>query len=453
MTLDLVRLHITPLGPDLLKAVLGPTLLAQAHNISYHQIQTFPEKNYGYVELPPMEADKVKKKLNGAMLKGTKIEIEEARPKKRKHVETNASGNAPPTELKMKSSKAEKTKPDVLNGRELSPDRKVKRGWTESSKGKKDNKDKKSKGKSDQQKSKYTDKDELLFRTTLPSDKISKSSERETKKKKRNVQNVHEFAKNTAQPSFLRESAPQTTSSLHYVDGEGWANEADEIVEPESKNLRARRSLKTETVQPQPKKGEPSQAQEESDDSSSSSSTPVTPHSVSGGEAAPKEQLEVHPLEALFKKPKKPASSQDTIKPSLELTTSNFSFFEGVEESEDDIEEEYGVPLTPFSSQDLRSRGLRSAAPTPDTAHPSRFNSYGSSGLPGDEEEEDSGSEDDSKTAGPSSQGKPQGLVSDFEKMFWEKRGDNNRAWKARRRAVLKDKRQRENRARRPKNW
>ena len=40
-----------------------------------------------------------------------------------------------------------------------------------------------------------------------------------------------------------------------------------------------------------------------------------------------------------------------------------------------------------------------------------------------------------------------------FEKFFCENRGDNNRAWKARRRAVLKEKRQRENRARRPKMW
>ena len=30
--------------------------------------------------------------------------------------------------------------------------------------------------------------------------------------------------------------------------------------------------------------------------------------------------------------------------------------------------------------------------------------------------------------------------TSDFEKLFWEKRGDNNRAWKGRRRAVLKEK-------------
>ena len=119
------------------------------------------------------------------------------------------------------------------------------------------------------------------------------------------------------------------------------------------------------------------------------------------------------------------------------------------------------MPGTPFSSQDVRSRGLRSAAPTPDTAHPSRFNSYGSSGLPGDEElgsdEEDGGQNDrqaggDDKTLVRRSSG-PEQPQSDFVKMFWEKRGEHNSSWKARRRSVLKEKRQRENRARRPKNW
>lgn len=37
---------------------------------------------------------------------------------------------------------------------------------------------------------------------------------------------------------------------------------------------------------------------------------------------------------------------------------------------------------------------------------------------------------------------------SEFAKWFWENRGDNNRAWKRRRREAVKEKRQRENRQR-----
>jgi len=155
----------------------------------------------------------------------------------------------------------------------------------------------------------------------------------------------------------------------------------------------------------------------------------------------------IHPLEALFKKPSKPAS-QDIAKPSLEVQTS-FAFFD---EDGDDLEEE-PVPSTPFSSQDNRSRGHRSAAPTPDTAHPSRYSSY-SSQLGGSDE--DSGDEDEypatrsqTSLATPS---KPSTLdvpqeQSAFEKQFWENRGELGRGWKRRRREVQKEKRQREDRA------
>lgn len=36
-----------------------------ASTISYHTIDIFPEKNYGYIELPEIEADKLRRKLNG----------------------------------------------------------------------------------------------------------------------------------------------------------------------------------------------------------------------------------------------------------------------------------------------------------------------------------------------------------------------------------------------------
>jgi hypothetical protein len=39
-----VRLHITPLKPDLLKVYLVPSVLQLAKNVSYHAVETFPEK-------------------------------------------------------------------------------------------------------------------------------------------------------------------------------------------------------------------------------------------------------------------------------------------------------------------------------------------------------------------------------------------------------------------------
>jgi hypothetical protein len=297
---------------------------------------------------------------------------------------------------------------------------------------------------------------------------------------------VHEFEKSTAQPSFLRQDAGLgIRGNLEYVDGQGWVDEAGHVVEEESDRVLRLRATTKPAAYSSRRRTKPS------DHSSASSTPPSSGDSVSeiGGKsestsssgsssgsdsgaetdgsvpdkdtALPdnlegSEQSAVHPLEALFKKPKKPAS-QDVAKPSLELATS-FSFFET--EDQDDNEGEANIPGTPFSSLDFGSRGLRSAAPTPDTAHPSRFSSYGSSGLPGDEESED----DDNRAAGgpvsgePSKPRKHDGETpsrqqSEFEKTFWKNRADNNRAWKLRRRTVLKEKRQRENKARRPKNW
>ena len=108
------------------------------------------------------------------------------------------------------------------------------------------------------------------------------------------------------------------------------------------------------------------------------------------------------------------------------------------------------MPETPFNSQDLRSRGLRSAAPTPDTAAPGRSlwnKGHGNNGPEDDkdEEEEENGSKEATPSKGTTDQPKE---GNEFAKWFWEHRGDNNRAWKRRRREVTKEKRQRENRQR-----
>jgi hypothetical protein len=481
---SVTRLHISPLTPDLLPAVLGSRLVAIAQNVSYHQLQTFPENNYGYVDLPIKEAVAVKKKLHGAILRGQKMKIEEARQKKRKHlddepVEGTAGDGSPQSGKKSKKARKEK---NVITGREVSPDRKIKRGWTEPEQaGRKEKKEKKSKkdpAASDRIPSKHTDKEELLFRTRVPENRleaVTKTKDKKDKKAKgKTSEVVHEFDKHEAQPAFLRSAhAGQDNKKVAYVDGKGWVDEADNIVEPEPRNLRERRKAKLDKSAEPPKtiaiqtKGGTADTAEATvdqkkageDETSSEGSSPSTlPDPQTPSDGAKVGSSSQHPLEALFKKPQKPASSQDVAKPSLEIST-GFAFFGGADD--DDLEEEPDIPATPYTSQDVRSRGLRSAAPTPDTAHPSRFNSYSSAGKPGDDDassdEHDTprslaglGLVEEGSSLHESEVDAPQ---SDFVKQFWEKRGENNRAWKARRRTVLKEQRQRENRARRPKNW
>src|SRR5436190_20310329 len=80
---DPTRLHISPLDPSLLETILPPPVRLLATDISLHRIQTFPENSYGFVSLPAMEAEKLMKKLNGSILKGKKIKVQEARPGKK----------------------------------------------------------------------------------------------------------------------------------------------------------------------------------------------------------------------------------------------------------------------------------------------------------------------------------------------------------------------------------
>ncbi|EXJ62544.1 hypothetical protein A1O7_02982 [Cladophialophora yegresii CBS 114405] len=493
MVPDLMRLHITPFNPDLSKVVVGPHLLDVVSNISYHSIQTFPENNYGYIELPRMEGERLKKKLHGAILKGKKIKVEEARPKKRRRIEeseeeTVREGPKGIDPLKAKKAKKAKQEHSVVAGHELPTGRKVKRGWTEARSTRSSKKDK---PKTQSTTSKYTDKDELLFRTKLPSNKsdlgVTKKEKGRPKRQKSGDHTVHEFEKSTLQPSFLKQEVGLgIKGNLQYAEGQGWLDETGQVVEkekpgtaklrelaeprPRSKRILAKTSNQSSTTSSSSSDQDESHEAEEvakpakvdSDvDTSSSGSSWISESEETNETTSPRPASdfagtgggpEVHPLEALFKKPHKPAS-QDVAKPSLEISTS-FSFFDA--ENADDVDEEEVVPLTPFSSQEYRSRGLRSAAPTPDTAHPSRFNSYGSSGLPGDEDMEE---DEERRTQGPTSMAKeqpvetPSRTQSEFEKKFWENRAENNRAWKLRRRTVLKEKRQRENKARKPQNW
>ena len=503
MKSEIVRLHITPLTPALLPVVLGTALANSAKNISFHEIQTFPERNYGYVELETADAERLKRKLNGAILKGSKMNVDDARPKKRPRTETvveeENEDKAVTEDTAARKEKRKSTRSNVVPGHEIAAERKVKRAWTEPRKEKRDKKAK-TDSTTQQEGSKYTNKEELLFRTKVPANKtdlVTRKSKKSKKSKHGSEEaTVHEFATTTTQPSFLKIQQSASRDNLTYEDGKGWVDDQGNIVEAEPSTLRQRRAQKSERKEALLKsksaqKAKAKQATESTTDTKEPISTSVEGMTVASEQGPSKQNnadetvvdeaessessasesrsasapdrhanskpraasTEVHPLESLFKRPPLP-TAQDVVKPSLEISTA-FSFFD------QDTDEDSGepvMPLTPFTSQDLRSRELRSAAPTPDTAYPSRFNSHDSVDVETeDEEDNDKHVPTSEGTAVPepkiSSSSNAAGDVSEFEKQFWEKRGENNRAWKARRRAVLKEKRHRENKARRPKNW
>ncbi|UKZ76430.1 hypothetical protein TrVFT333_004134 [Trichoderma virens FT-333] len=163
----------------------------------------------------------------------------------------------------------------------------------------------------------------------------------------------------------------------------------------------------------------------------------------------------VHPLEALYKRPK-----SDSENPTSVPKEEPFSFFGGGEDEEDESEATPAnvVPMTPFTRQDYEWRNIRSAAPTPDTAHPSRMSRFWGASPEKDvemeddvanalrEEEQEMEEGEDEDDGGPG-QGK-QSATTDFQKWFWENRRDLNRSWMTRRKTAAKEKRHRENKAR-----
>ncbi|KAI9704515.1 MAG: hypothetical protein M1820_005589 [Bogoriella megaspora] len=254
------RLHITPLDQSLLRAYLSENLLSQATNISYHSIQAFPEKSYGFVELPAMEAEKLKKKFNGSILKDTRVNIEEARPEKKQRkreqeiIEADASDKK-----KDKKSKKRKREEGVLQGVELEEGRKVKRGWTEpeettkhkDKKRKLKDKEKESRKEKKREKSKYTDEPEVLFKAKVPSNRqeiSDKDGEKKKKKKKKSKAEqtiVHEFSKTKKHKSSAAESSTKLDGDVsHFEEGVGWIDTDGEVVEPQPKKDKKRKKNK-----------------------------------------------------------------------------------------------------------------------------------------------------------------------------------------------------------------
>jgi hypothetical protein len=532
--LGYTRLHITPLSPSLLTTILPASILSSARNISYHSLQTFPEKSYGYIDLPMADAEKIKKKLHGAILKGTKVRIEKARPEKEDVVEEDGPERVKKERKKRKRDQLEVPGIDI-------GERHVKRGWTIPSTEIKGNGKGKEKEKEKEKvaKSKFTTGPECLFKTVLPPNKVenAKGKLKKSKDKKKGKETlVHEFERTVKYATFLRAPGGKKSKGVvEFVEGKGWVGEDGNVVEvvkmrkgpaevelkPAAKEeLEVESSEESSDEEADEKEAElkiPNEVGHESEDNtsddslfeeeldskaveSSMSSTKVDEESSeesSSEESSSEEQCDhvkvtatsqatkaastssesseeesadepeepqsaitsrpqsssgaglsikipesmtstpiassVHPLEALYKQN---PEEQPKAGPS-------FSFFGDNDEEDIAGETHLQVPLTPFTQKDFEYRGIRSAAPTPDTAHPNKRFVW-----PTDNDDEDDDEEARSPIREPKGKQKDTEAEpeSDFQKWFWENRGDVNRAWKKRRKVVAKEKRQRENR-------
>ncbi|OQO01363.1 hypothetical protein B0A48_12918 [Cryoendolithus antarcticus] len=414
-----VRLHIAPFNPTLYPSLLSSTAQAAASNISYHTLETFPERGFGYLDLPRAEADKLKKKLNGTTLKGVKMKVDEARPeKKRKADETEEE-----RKVRKKAKREMKGREDgVLEGWEMGEGRHVKRGWTDGKEVKvkrvkkskdgenaKPEKKKEGKGKKESKAGK-----KVVFKTVVPPNAIeivttekaeSKVKDKKIKKERSGgkiLKSVKEFAK-SKKLATGSDGASVARSTLIHEDGKGWLDNDGTVVEPERVSKRAKRErdavaenatpsiklsrsvaarrLRNPSPVPPPATAD-SSAEDESSVVSSNSSDSESDEDRSGtnfnqadntaAKANPEPATaprDIHPLEALYKRPATATSDNERVRPAP-IDTS-FSFFASGDSA--DIEEDTAVPSihppqTPHTKQDLDWRALRSAAPTPDTA-------------------------------------------------------------------------------------
>ncbi|KDN71292.1 hypothetical protein CSUB01_08460 [Colletotrichum sublineola] len=562
------RLHITPFDQDLLKIVVPPSALPNARNLSFHTIETFPEKRYGFVDLPEADAEKLKKKLNGAVLKGVKMRIEKARPVEdyTPTPEDQETGKKRKKKSKDKEErKRQKRDENVIEGVKLH-DRKVKRGWTvpeeakireKKSKKDKEKKEKKDKTKKREERSKYTEKEECLLKTKLPVKQLPAATEaedepeRKKRKKKSREVIIHEFEKTTKFPTFLKATKPAPVESLttEYVEGKGWIDAEGNVIEPpktrrtatapvpESKAPKASKKAKAPPPPPPPQDEDDTSSSGTSSDEDTSSdessddeteqvkAAPVTPAkqtprpprkeddttSSSGSSSAdsssedgsdgdeemvdaakisetailetplsairtadasrpisagsnvsltikippPSTPSQMHPLEALYKRPKQ----GDDGNPQAAKEAEPFSFFGGGADNDDleedgDAAEASQLPMTPFTAEEFQWRNVRSAAPTPDTAHPNHTKPFWAIGAEGEDEDEDEETREEIEATlnaernAEAESGGAAGPGGDFQKWFWDNRKNLNQSWMKRRKTAAKERRHRDNKSR-----
>ena len=241
---ELKRLHITPFNLDLLPVVLPQNLQGKASNISFHTIDNFPENNYGFLDLPVAEADKLKKRIHGCLLKGRKMKVEEAKRRKTSQADEE-KGPLLSSSKKTRSYSNRTNEGEALPAIELPKKRKVKRGWTEADdppqKGK--DKSKKTAKKAKTKDTSITGEAECLFKTKLPIKANAEGIDQNTKKRKRKRDQdivVHEFANTQKHASFLKDDAGHlaTDPATEFVAGKGSVDKNGNINEKPRRRTR-----------------------------------------------------------------------------------------------------------------------------------------------------------------------------------------------------------------------
>lgn len=433
-----------------------------------------------------MEAQKLRKKLNGTTLKGNKVRVEEARPEKKRKsdAQDDAVEEKPKKKIKREKRKSEQ---GVLSGHELEEGRRVKRGWTDAGKADQiSGQPKRAKTAKGEEVRQLSDAQKLRFKTTVPPNAapvVSKASSKPKLKEPRPGRAtrksvvVQEFTKTRASV-VVEQDSKKARRTAAYEDGKGWLDESGQLVEagqvtpvPQPANERDRSAPSTndydesddeqsasseiDGVRQEPAvSADEGEDEAKGDDDEAPLSTDiqkaVTPE-VSSVQPDGEASKEVHPLEALFKRP---ASKQGSAtKPKPGPIDTSFSFFDPTEVVDEHEAVAY-PPQTPHTKQDMEWRSVRSAAPTPDTAAFGKRMSFPFAHEDDEDEDESddaaAGAEADGDAAqgGMSTAAVPHGdkQESEFRKAFYDSRGDLNRAWKKLRRDERKAKRQRENR-------
>ncbi|KAI5847992.1 hypothetical protein BZA05DRAFT_404085 [Tricharina praecox] len=257
---DTVRLHITPLTTATAASILPAG--TDLSTISFHALPTFPEASYGFVDLPVDAANKLKKKLHGAIFRGVKVRVQEARAEewKKRTVEEVPEDNGKVGQKKRKRAREE----GVLEGFEIG-DRSV-----------------------DGEKKKRKERGECLFKVVIPPNKtdndvkkekkkeLSKEEKKEEKKaekregkdkKKKKV--VKEFDHLEKFPQFLKISQLDMTRgkeslAAEFVEDVGWVDAKGEIVElPPKKKEKKQKKEKKEEKKEKKKEEAPEPAVEE----------------------------------------------------------------------------------------------------------------------------------------------------------------------------------------------
>lgn len=455
------------------------------------------------------------------------MHVEEARPergRKRKSVAEDEgdvtavpaakeSGNAKIGDRASKRKrKSDRNEDGVLPGVELEGDRRVKRGWQESS-SKTKQKSMKSSDASAEEKDASARQDEksdsrMIFRAKVPQNKAgdaadaSKSKGKDKRKKKGDkTVEVKEYEKNTPQPTFLRNSKPDShvKRASEYVEGKGWVDDQGNAVEPEvntrSTRRRSRQESDLDPEKPNPENARPKKSTRnaKSNERQPTASAQQDPEEPTLPSITKTDTTSKNPsaLESLFKRPG--PSSKSTKRPSPIKTT--FSFFTtnppsdseeapletrpqptdpspvpipddpdnpaettwtAVDSDHDAFARLKGTrsrtttltlpPATPFSKRDVEERGMRSAAPTPDTAAIGRRMKVPWNRSVSREADEPARGADDA-AEGDARVKREESGENEFERQFYEERGGLNRAWKARRREGKKEKRQERNRS------